>query len=309
MTRLCQTMGMPENLLDLAGLLPSWQLSMRAERKSPKTIISYTDGVTKFLRWCAANDTAPQLAKTTLQAFLAGLLHDGAAASSVAAYRTGLRRYASWLIEEGELEGPNPFDAIKPPKVDAKVTPALTDDQLRGLIKACHGKELRDRRDEAIVRLLTETGLRAAELIGLQVSDVNLQTGQAVVFRGKGGKGRVVPFSPQTAAAIDRYLRTRHSHRLADTGQLWLGKGGQTFGYHGLDVSLKARAEVAGIKGFHLHLLRHTAATRWLRAGGTEQGLMSIAGWTKHDMLDRYTKASASERAAAESRTLNLGDL
>jgi integrase len=138
---------------------------------------------------------------------------------------------------------------------------------------------------------------------------VNLLTGVAVVRRGKGGKGRVVPFSPQTAAAIDRYLRTRRAHRLADTGQLWLGKGGQTFGYHGLDVTLKARAELAGIKGFHIHLLRHTAATRWLRANGSEQGLMAVAGWTKHDMLNRYTKASASERAVDESRRLNLGDL
>ena len=130
-----------------------------------------------------------------------------------------------------------------------------------------------------------------------------------MVRRGKGGKGRVVPFGPQVARSIDRYLRMRRSHRLAHTEALWLGDNGQTFGYHGLNVTMKRRAELAGIKGFHLHLLRHTAASRWLAAGGSEDGLMAVAGWSSREMLDRYTRATASDRAAAESRSLNLGDL
>jgi integrase len=129
------------------------------------------------------------------------------------------------------------------------------------------------------------------------------------VRRGKGGKGRAVPFGPQTAAAVDRYIRARRSHRLSSTGELWLGGGGQTFSYHGLNLALKRRAQAAGISGFHLHLMRHTAATRWLRAGGSEGGLMAVAGWSTRSMVDRYTGASAAERAAAEARGLNLGEL
>jgi integrase/recombinase XerD len=66
---------------------------------------------------------------------------------------------------------------------------------------------------------------------------------------------------------------------------------------------------VAGIKGFHLHLLRHTASSRWLAAGGSEQGLMTRHGWRDRSMLDRYTRATASERSMDEARALNLGDL
>lgn len=99
---------------------------------------------------------------------------------------------------------------------------ALTDDELKRLIKACQGKSLQDRRDEAIVRLMAETGMRAGEVLSLQVSDMNLHDGLVTVVRGKGGKGRVAPFGSQTAAALDRYLRTRRSHRLADTGALWV---------------------------------------------------------------------------------------
>jgi integrase len=127
--------------------------------------------------------------------------------------------------------------------------------------------------------------------------------------RGKGGKGRAIPFGPQTAAALDRYIRARRVHRLGGTGALWLGGNGQTFSYHGLNLALKRRAQVAGIAGFHLHLMRHIAATRWLRAGGSEGGLMAVAGWSTRSMVDRYTGASASERAATEARGLGLGEL
>ncbi len=116
-------------------------------------------------------------------------------------------------------------------------------------------------------------------------------------------------FSPKTGAAIDKYMRLRRHHALAHHPQLWLGGQNHGLGYMGLRNSILERAELAGIKGFHPHLLRHTAASRWLRAGGSEQGLMQRAGWASRQMLDRYTRATASERAAVEARVLNLGDL
>lgn len=62
-------------------------------------------------------------------------------------------------------------------------------------------------------------------------------------------------------------------------------------------------------RGLPPHKLRHTAAHRWLAAGGSESGLMAIAGWTRTDMLVRYTRAHASERAEQEAARLNLGAL
>ena len=300
---------MDGSLPDLAGLLPSWQLALKAERKSPSTIASYTEGVRGFLRWCAETGTTPELTRSAVQGFTAALLEDGAQAATARSRHMALRRFCAWLADEGEIDA-NPLLGVKPPKLDAKVTEALTDDELRRLINKCHGKEFLDRRDEAIVRFMAETAVRAGDLLGMMLpGDIDLDRGVATVRRGKGGRGRTVPFGPQTAAALDRYLRSRRTHRLKDTGPLWLGGGGQTFGYHGLNVALKKRAQAAGIKDFHLHLLRSTAATRWLRARGSEQGLMAIAGWSSRQMLDRYTEASASERAAAEARGLNLGDL
>jgi integrase/recombinase XerD len=303
-----QDNGMSDSLPDLAELLPSWQLTMRAERKSAGTIRTYTAGVTAFLRWAEGAGEPAKLTRTSVQTFIGDLLAGGAEGATALARQKALKQFAAWLVAEGELDD-NPLLGLKSPTLDRKVVNALSDEQLRLLIKACQGKGLKDRRDEALVRLMTETGARAGEVISMQTTDVDLQRGLVTIRRGKGGKGRVAPFGPQTAAAIDRYLRARRTHRLADTGPMWVGGGGKTFGYHGLHESLKGRAQAAGIAGFHLHLLRHTAATRWLRAGGSESGLMAVAGWSTRDMIDRYTGASASERAADEARGLNLGEL
>jgi site-specific recombinase XerD len=293
---------------DLAELLTSWQLHLESEAKSELTVRSYTGHVRAWLRWCEQTGRPAELTRDGVQAHIAGMVTTGSEPNTARLRLASLRAFTRWLADEGEIDD-DPLIGLRPPKLTVKVTDALTDDQLRLLLKACAGKSLRDRRDEAIVRLMLETGLRAGEVIGLQTTDLDLPRGLVTVRRGKGGKGRIVPFSSQTAAALDRYLRARRGHRRAEGAALWVGVGGKGFGYHGLNDTLRDRARAAGIPRFHLHLLRHTAATRWLRAGGSEQGLMSIAGWSTRSMIDRYTGASASERAAAEARSLGLGDL
>lgn len=295
--------------LDLALLLPSWELALRAERKSPATVKVYGDGVRRFLAWAHIADRSPVLDRRTVAAFTADLLEAGAEPATARSRHLALRRFSAWLIEEGEADPPDPLIGSRSPKIDTKVVHPLTDGDLKALIRACAGPELRDRRDEALIRFMLETGTRAGETAALAVADVDLATGIAVVRRGKGGKGRDVPFGSQTARAIDRYIRLRRAHRLAGTADLWLGDRGKAFSYDGLHKSLAMRARNAGVPNFHPHLLRHTAAHRWLAAGGSEGGLMAVAGWTRPEMLLRYTQAKASQRAAEEARKLNLGDI
>ena len=295
-------------VLDLPALLDSWVLHLRAERKSEQTVDSYATGVRQFPAWCAAQGRSPVLDRPTVNTWVAALLDGGAEAATARARQLAVRRFSAWLTDEGET----PRDellGLRPPKLDLKITPRLTDEQCRDLVRACAGKDFRDRRDEAIVRFMLEAVVRAGEVVAMTTADLDLPRGLAVVRKGKGGRARTVPFGPQTARAVDRYLRLRRAHRLADTPALWLGDRGKTLSYDGLYRALNRRAELAGIEGFHPHVTRHTAAQRWLSAQGSEGGLMAVAGWTRRDMLDRYTRATAAERAAAEARRLNLGDL
>ncbi|MGI8701032.1 MAG: tyrosine-type recombinase/integrase [Nocardioidaceae bacterium] len=305
---------------DLAVLLPSWELSLRAERKSPQTIKAYGDGVRRFLAYCDRQTIEPVFDRATATGFVADLLDSGAEAATARARQLGVRRFSAWLTAEGEYDV-DPLLGLVSPKLDRKVLEPLREDALRALLKTCTvtksgmhatppGDVFRNRRDEAILRFMIETGARAGEVVAIELDDLNTIEGRVVIRRGKGAKGRVVPFGSQTAVAIDRYLRqARTGHRLASTPALWLGDRGKSFVYDGLHATLKARAAAAGVSGFHPHRLRHTAAHRWLAAGGSEGGLMAVAGWERPDMLLRYTRAQASARAADEASRLNLGDL
>lgn len=75
---------------------------------------------------------------------------------------------------------------------------------------------------------------------------------------------------------------------------------GERLGYMGVVRALKARADDAGVDGFHLHRLRHTAAVRWMQQGGSQVGLMAQAGWSSPTMVARYVKAASERLAAAE---------
>jgi site-specific recombinase XerD len=293
---------------ELAELLPSWLLSLRAQQRSPKTIQTYGEGVRAFLLWCDQTGTQPELTRRTVTRFTADILDRGASPNTACARHQALKRFSAWLASEGEIDEDHLVGLLQP-KVADKVTDPLTATDLQAMFKACHGKGFANRRDEAMLRLMAETGMRAGECMALTVTDIDLTRGVATIQRGKGGQGRIVPFGASTAAALDRYLRTRRSHPLAAAPQLWLGDRSKTFGYTGMYRALGNRAKQAGVLRFHPHLLRHTAATRWLSAGGTEGGLMAVAGWKRREMLDRYVAATAAERAAVEARGLNLGEL
>jgi integrase/recombinase XerD len=257
--------------LDLAALAESWLVHLRAERKSPSTLRIYRAGVRAYLTWCEENGQPAILDRNLVAAFTADLLDRGAEPATAQARHLAVRRFARWLHAEGELDS-DPLSGMRPPKLDSKVIPVLSDDELRRLVKACEGATLRDRRDEALVRLMLESGLRAGEVVAPRVEDVDVGGGTLLVRRGKGGGGRLVPFSAQTARALDRYLRLRRGHERAGEPNLWLGEHGSRLGYDGLYRTLRKRARAAGIRRFSPHMLRHTAASRWLAPAGARAG-------------------------------------
>lgn len=297
----------------LSDLLPDWQLALRAEDKSPATRAIYADGARLYLAWCAATAALP-MARCSLQTWMAHLLENGAAPGTVRTRQLAVKRLTAWLLATGKLIG-DPFVGVKGPAQRYPLVVPLSDADLRALIATCTrpvhraNEPLHHRRDEALIRVMMETGIRAGEVLSLDCADADLTLGRILVRHGKGGRSRTIPIGPATTAALHGYLAERKHHKAADSPRLWLGERGANFGYDGLNQALRRRAHQAGIAGFHLHKLRHTAAHRWLAAGGSESGLMAIAGWTRTDMLVRYTRATAADRAAVEARRLDLGSL
>jgi integrase/recombinase XerD len=301
--------------MDMTALLGSWEIALRDEGKSKNTVRAYSGSVRALIGW-QEKTGVHGLTREATAGFLSSILDGGGrdgtggCASTANLRACALRGFSAWLAAEGEI----PLHALaglKPPRPAKTVVPKLSDDQLRALIAACAAdKTLYGRRDEAMVRLASESTSRADELLSMDLpADVDLKRGIAIIRRGKGAKGRIVPFGDHTARAIDRYLRMRAKAGLPAAGPLWISQRKGRLSYPGLYSTLGKRAAAAGIPDFHPHRLRHTAASRWLRAGGSEGGLMAIAGWTSREMLDRYVEDTRAEMAADESRRLNLGEI
>lgn len=293
---------MANDSLDLHSLLASWQIALRGEHKSRSTLKAYRGGVEAFLAFCAGAGLPAELTKDNVRAWMASLSDVEPATARLRL--TAVKLFARWLADEEGFDADGVL-AVRAPKLDERTVAALSDDEIRRMVKVCAGPSLRDKRDKAAVVLLAETGLRAAELLSLDVADIDLVGCTLHVRRGKGGRGRRVQFSASCAAALDRYIRARRAGGRADTGPLWIGKRG-ALTYTGLAFALKGRAEQAGVKGFHIHRFRHAAAVRWLASGGSETGLMAQSGWRSRVMVDRYVRSASEELAAAEFDRLGL---
>jgi site-specific recombinase XerC len=215
-----------------------------------------------------------ELTRAAIRAWLADL-SDTLEANTVKTRYRGLYRFCQWLVDEQEIDTTR-WAKLSPPTPTPKPrpVPVLTDADLTALLKACQGKGFNERRDEAIVRLLLDCGLRVSELCGLLVDTVDLDAGSAVVL-GTGNKVRAVYFGARTARALDRYLRVRLGHRWAHLDALFLTQRGAP-STDGPREMLNVRTGKAGLAHIHPHQFRHTFAHDFLVSGGQERDLN---GW------------------------------
>ena len=304
---------------DVEYLVDSWLVHLRGINKSDGTLVTYERGVRQYLAFCRSHGHTEPIRRRVLSAWLAYLRDEQHMQGYTARSRlTAVRQFTKWLLDEGEIEF-NPFVEMSQPAVDEKLVEPLTLDQIQAMLKACASPKgatpervYVDTRDTAIIHLLAETGMRAGELVGMLAEDVHWREAPPylAIQKSKTRRGRTVPISAQAADRISRYDRARRRVRNADSmTAYWLAARGGALTYSGLYDALTKRANEAGVQDFHPHKMRHTAAHRWLAAGGSEGGLMSVAGWQSPQMLMRYTKAQAAARAAEEARKLNLGEL
>jgi site-specific recombinase XerD len=294
---------------EFAVLLRSWERHLAAGNRSPNTIRSYLEAGRILADWARADPDRPRsyptLTRDHLQAWLVDEQRRTSPGSTANRYRSVQQLYR-WLVDVEQELPVSPFARMEPPAVPEQIMPVQDDDALRKLLAVCQGKQFIQLRDTALIRVLFDVGLRRAECAGLRVEDVDM-TQDVVHVIGKGRKPRVVPFGRKAGLALDRYLRARARHRLAQLPAMWLAQKGGLTG-RGIGDVLERRSVQAGVPKVKPHSLRHTAVDQWLEAGGSEGDAMRLFGWSSRQMLDRYGAARASERAKAAKKRNSPGD-
>jgi site-specific recombinase XerD len=226
--------------------------------------------------------------------------------STVNAYLLGLGAFLNWLVGEGVLSESAVRSVPLVRTRDGSAPPVFDREGLRRIVKGAKRPVRAGRdaftvlRDETVVLLLVDTGMRASECAKTHVDDVNLAARQ-IRIRAEVTKGRyerVVTFGFETGRCLGRYLRARDRHPLAFLPELFLTQMG-AMTYKTMYQIVRDAGEAAGVLRARPHLLRHTWAHDLKAQGVDTEVLMSLGGWRSFEMPMRYGRAAKQERAIA----------
>jgi integrase/recombinase XerC/integrase/recombinase XerD len=224
---------------------------------------------------------------------------NGAARSTVARKLAAIRTFYRYLLERGEVEA-NPADLVSSPKQDAYLPAVLKAGELAELLERIPGTTPLDVRDRAMFELAYAAGLRAEELVNLDVESVDPDA-EEVRVEGKGSKTRVVPAGEHAWHALERYLdRARPALHVGESPALFLSKSGRRLSTSDVRRRLKLQARRLGISP---HTLRHSFATHLLEGGADLRTIQELLGHASISTTQTYTRVESRRLKQAYSRS------
>jgi integrase/recombinase XerC len=287
---------------NLPSIRRLYELSLQAERLSPKTIGIYLEALDLLIEFLTARSYPTAVADVQRQhiaEFISELHRRGNTPATVNNRYRALRRFFNFAVEELGLPA-GPMDRMKPPRLEEKLVRPLEPSQIEAMINACRNNWM-GYRDAAILLVLYDTGLRAEECRALTLADLE---GNRIVVRGKGSKERIVRLGHQAQMGVERYLMRRPF----DSPALWLAMDGSALGETGLYQLVRRAGRRAGIPDAHPHQLRHSYAAQYLMGGGSRHDLQESLGHASDVITQRYVRFVAQEHALREHERVSPGD-
>jgi integrase/recombinase XerC len=263
---------------------------LRTERRlSPHTESAYRRDLDALVAYCDGGKIAAwkQLDNFHVRTFAAREHRDGLNPRSVQRRLSALRGFFNYLIREKVLDS-NPAADIRAPKAAKRLPKTLDVDQVATLLERKPTDAL-SRRDLAMLELLYSSGLRLAELAGLDVTDLDLAD-RTVRVLGKGSKTRVLPVGGKAVTALRAWLGERKLLVKDGAGALFVGQNGRRLGARAIQRRIGRWAAGSNLNvPVHPHLLRHSFATHLLESSRDLRGVQELLGHADISTTQVYT--------------------
>ncbi len=283
--------------MEPAAAASDYLVSLSSERGlSPNTVAAYRRDLAQYVAFLGAGgiDDIDAVSTPDAEGFVAGVVAAGAAPATAKRKLAAVRGLHRFLVAEGIVDhDPTArVDAVRQPDSLPK---ALGVDEVFALLDAPDPATKLGIRDRAILEVMYASGARVAETVGLQTTDIDLETRTALVT-GKGDKQRVVPLGSHAISAIEKYLPVRLEMKGGrdDSGWLFLNHRGGRLTRQGVFLVIRRHAATAGIDPARVspHVLRHSAATHMVEGGADLRTVQEMLGHASISTTQIYTRVS-----------------
>ncbi|MEQ1600333.1 MAG: tyrosine recombinase XerC [Methylophilaceae bacterium] len=235
----------------------------------------------------SANVSLEDIEPQHIRRFIATLHAQGLGGKSIARALSAWRSFYHYLIRHHNFTS-NPCLGLRAPKSAQTLPQALSTDQAVKLVDI-QGDDVLTLRDHAILELFYSSGLRLAELVGLDLGALDAVSG-TVTVTGKGNKTRIVPVGSFCLNAIQRWLSSRAILCQADEKALFVNRLGHRLGMRSVQYRIKQWALKQGINSdVHPHMLRHSFASHVLQSSGDLRAVQEMLGHTNISSTQIYT--------------------
>ncbi len=258
-------------------------------RLSPHTITNYRRDLTQLLYWLREQDLVSwsELDHHRVRAYVARRHRAGLSPKSLQRELSALRSLFRFLLREGLAEN-NPAHGVRAPKQRRRLPATLDADSLGAMLDSPPGDPL-EFRDLAMLELFYSSGLRLAELVSLDLGDIDPRDASLEVI-GKGRKTRRVPVGGKALAALRRWLELRPGLAGPQERALFVSRRGHRIHPRTVQVRLKRWALSRGApRDLHPHLLRHSFASHLLESSGDLRAVQELLGHADISTTQIYT--------------------
>jgi integrase/recombinase XerC/integrase/recombinase XerD len=288
--------------------LVAFEDDLRRRAVADKTRTAYASDAAQFAAWARERGADPaDVDVRTLRRYAAGLAERGIAPATIARRLAALRGLFRTQIEAGARID-NPAELLSSPKRPQRLPHVLKSTEVSALLDSIPGATPLELRDRALFELAYACGLRAEELVSLDLESLDFDA-ESVRVEGKGGKTRLVPLGEHARQALERYLaraRPLLQGPAADPA-LFLSKSGRRLSTSDVRRRLggwarSAAARSPGLSRAHPHALRHSFATHLLDGGADLRAIQELLGHATISTTQVYTRVESARLRTAYSR-------